>query len=278
MSAETIHLCYCGNKKVFPMILMSLLSITEHTVAPVTAYLVTMDLTEADAAYLPISESQRAIAESVLQKKNPLSRVAVIDAKEAYKKRFSDSRNEKNAYTPYAQLRLLLDEFETPDKLIYLDVDVMCCADLSSLWNTDVEGHEFGAVKDYMGSFWINRRYCNSGVLLLNMKLIRETKFFERAIGYIRTHRMMMPDQTALNKLAKNKLFLPRRFNEQRGIRSDTVLKHFCRGIKWYPFFFIVYNYKQTERENVHKKLGIYEFDRVYQMYDEIALTCDITE
>ena len=112
----------------------------------------------------------------------------------------------------------------------------------------------------------------------MNMKLIRETKFFERAIGYILTHRMMMPDQTALNKLAKNKLFLPRRFNEQRGIRSDTVLKHFCRGIKWYPFFFIVYNYKQTERENVHKKLGIYEFDRVYQMYDEIALTCDITE
>lgn len=278
MSDERIYICYCGNKKVFPLILMSVMSVAKHTKAPVTVYLATMELTEEDPAYLPISENQRGIAERALQGGNKESEVLLIDAKEAYVSRFSGSKNEKNAYTPYAQLRLLFDLFDVPDKLIYLDVDIMCCSDLSALWQEDVEGCEFGAVKDYMGKFWINRRYCNSGVLLLNMKLIRETDFFRRVIGYIKTHKMMMPDQTALNKLAKNKRILPRRFNEQRGIAKDTVLKHFCRGIKWYPFFFVVYNYKQTEREKVHKKLGIYDFDDIYEAFDEIAVTNDITE
>ena len=38
---------------------------------------------------------------------------------------------------------------------------------------------------------------------------------------------MIMPDQTALHKLGKRRLYLPRRFNEQRGLREDTVVKHF---------------------------------------------------
>lgn len=273
-----IYLCYCGNKKVFPLILMSLLSVAKHTRRPVTAYLVTMDLTEEDLAYMPISENQGQIADSVLKEGNAESAALLIDAKSAYLRRFADSKNRSNAYTPYAQLRLLLDELSPSDKLIYLDVDIMCCSDISALWDIDVSGHEYAAVKDHMGRVWINRKYCNSGVLLLNMKLIRETAFFERTIAYIRSHKMMMPDQTALNKLAKNKLILPRRFNEQRGIKEDTVLKHFCRGIKWYPFFFIVYNYKQTERKKVHEKLGIYDFDDIYEKYDEIALARNISE
>lgn len=81
---------------------------------------------------------------------------------------------------------------------------------------------------------------------------------------------MRLSDQDALNRCASKKLLLPRRFNEQRKICPDTVLKHFCRGIRWLPFFY-VYNIKQTEREKVHKELKITEFDDIYRQYDEIV-------
>ena len=105
---------------------------------------------------------------------------------------------------------------------------------------------------------------------LLNLDRVKETGLFERACERVRSRRMAFPDQSALNDLVKQKLILPRRFNEQREVREDTVVKHFCRGIKWLPFF-KVYNYKQTEVKNVHEKLGITCFDDVYQEYDLLA-------
>lgn len=84
-----------------------------------------------------------------------------------------------------------------------------------------------------------------------------------------------MPDQSALHRLGKRRMYLPRRFNEQRGIRSDTVVKHFCRGIRWFPFFHL-YDIKQWERDAVHKKLKISFFDDLYEEYDRIAATHDL--
>ena len=53
------------------------------------------------------------------------------------------------------------------------------------------------------------------------------------------------------------------------------MVKHFCRGIRWLPFFHI-YNIKQWEREAVHKKLKIYYFDDVYARYDALAAKYDL--
>ena len=78
-----------------------------------------------------------------------------------------------------------------------------------------------------------------------------------------------MPDQSALHRLHECRLILPRRFNEQRKPREDTVVKHFCRGIRWFPFFYI-YNYKQWERDKVHKKLKLFCFDDIYEEYDRL--------
>ena len=41
---------------------------------------------------------------------------------------------------------------------------------------------------------------------------------------------MIMPDQSALDRLTSSKLLLPRKFNEQRSLRKDTVIKHFNKG------------------------------------------------
>lgn len=270
LTTERVQLCYCGNAKIFPQLLLSALSAAMHTQAALEVRMVTLDLTDVDARFSPLTEAQRALLEGVLQTYNPENAVHIVDAGEAYRKYLAGGKNEKSFYTPYTLLRLLFDRMPMPDKLLYLDTDTMCRGDIAELWRCDVSAHEFGAVRDQEGKFWIRSDYCNAGVLLLNVARCRETGLLTRARERVRKRRMIMPDQSALNFLAKKKLFLPRRFNEQRGIRKDTVVKHFCRGFKWYGPFFRIYNIKQTDRQGVHERLHIDCFDDVFAVYDAL--------
>lgn len=272
-----ISICYCANKKVFPLILLSVMSIVKHTSEAVTVYIATMDLSDVDPRFLSISEHQRVVLEEVLREKNPESRAILLDMETDYRRHLMGGKNERSYYTPYAMNRLLLDLLPLPDRLIYLDTDVMCCSDIAELWQTNVTDYEFAAVKDKEGSFFIRPTYCNTGVLVLNLKKIKETGLFARTRERVVEKKMIMPDQSALNALAKDKLILPRRFNEQRAIRTDTVLKHFCRSFKWYGPFFKLYNYKQDDRINLHEKLHIFCFDDLYEKYDILAKKYDLT-
>lgn len=266
-----IPICYCGNDRMFEGVVLSALSVANNTAEPLNIYLLTADLTELNEKFKPFTEAHRRTLEEILQRKNPLNEVKILDAGECYRQYFSGGKNERSDYTPYAQLRLFLDRLGlSVGKLIYLDADVMCLADAAILYNTDMTEYEFAAARDVVGSIFIYPNYCNSGVLLLNLDKIRETGLFEKCIKRVRRRRMFMPDQSSLNFKAKKKLILPRRFNEQRGIREDTVFKHFCQGFKWYGPFFRLYNYKQWHRAAVREKLGIRAFDGIYEEYDEL--------
>ena len=274
-----ISVCYSGNKRVFAGLLLSVLSLVKYTRRPLHVFVLTMDLHEQDPAYLPFSENQMRILNGVLQAKNPESRAEAVDMTELYKKSLAAGKNRGNMYTPYAQLRLYLDELENiPDKIVYLDIDTMCTDDIAKLYDIDISAYEYAAVRDYMGRFWINKNYCNSGVLLLNMAAIRETGLFRNIREYVRTHRMIMPDQSALHRLGKRRMYLPDRFNEQRDIKPDTVVKHFCKGINWYLFIPVLYNVKQWHRDKVHKKLKISFFDGIYEEFDRLAGKYDLNE
>ena len=264
---QEMQICYCGNRTVFPQLLLSVLSVIKHTARPVRVFVFTMDLTDIRRDFVAVSQRQCEILDSVLREKNENSGAVLVDVGNEYRQYLMGGKNQKSMYTPYAQLRLIFDKCDLPDKLIYLDTDTMCCGDIGKLWDTDIENYEFGAVKDVEGSFWINKNYCNSGVLLLNMAECKRTGLLERVREYIRYHHLIMPDQSALNKLATKKLILPRAFNEQRDIREDTVIKHFCAGWRLWPYFKL-YNYKQTDRKSVREKLRIHCFDDIYSVYD----------
>ena len=60
---------------------------------------------------------------------------------------------------------------------------------------------------DYYGKWFFKNKkikfnYINSGVLLLNMKKIRETGLFKKAREMCQNKKMFMPDQSSLNKLS----------------------------------------------------------------------------
>ena len=265
-----IPICYCGNKKIFGGIFMSVLSVVEHCREPIEIILLTMDLSEKNPAYVPFVEEQRLLLEKTLKEYNPESIARIIDVTELQHKYFDKAKNQKNSYTPYASIRLFLDELEVPEKLIYLDADIMCAKSIRELYDTDISRHEFGAVLDIVGHRFFPKQYCNSGVLLLNLGMIKKTGLFTKAKELVKRRALMMPDQSALNMKCISKLVLPYKFNEQRAIKEDTVIKHFCMGYKWKGVLLTRYNHKQWHRKAVHEELGIHCFDKIFEIYDKI--------
>ena len=257
-----INLLLCGNEKVFDGALSELISIANKTEEPINCYIFTADLTRIKPEYRPIENKQIDFLNEVIKTKNENNLVQKVDVTEIYEKELGKSINEKTKYTPYAMLRLLADLVPNmPDKLLYLDIDMMVAKDILDLYNIDIEEYEYAATKEFMGKFFVKWDYINSGMLLLNLKKIKETKLFEKARELVRTKRMICVDQDALYKSTTKKLILPRIYNEQiRFNKKDTVVCHFCKRLIWYPFPRIE-NYKQWQVEEVHKILRCHAFE-----------------
>ncbi len=273
-----IPVCYCGNRRIFHGIFLSALSVLENTGEAVTFYILTMDKPDINADFRAITNEQVSALDAAAKAKNPESGALLFNVTDLFDKYFLGGKNTKSDYTPYAFLRLFLDILPAPDKMIYLDADTMCCSDIKQLWDIDVEKYEFAAARDKVGHVFLRYSYCNSGVLVLNIKKIRQTGLFGRCRQNVFKRRMFMPDQSSLNFLCQSKLVLPYKFNEQRKPKTDTVIKHFCKGWIWIGPVFILYNYKQWERDKVHKKLKTDIFDDIYALYDKYDGQYNITQ
>lgn len=267
-----INIVLTGNDVMFDGVFLLSVSLAKRTKEEVMIYLLTMDFTHVDPKYRPFTAKQEKIINDTLKTINPSVKFKIIDTRKMYEEYLQGNPNEGNRFSPFAALRLLipyLDVMKDVDKMIYLDCDIMFYRDVKEFYDVDMENFELGVVRDYLGRFWMSRDYFNSGVMLINLKECRKTKLFDRAIEMVKSHKMTFPDQSALNILAKRLKYLPYKFNEQRSIKEDTVLKHFNGGIKYFPFFH-VYNIKQWHIDKVHKVLKIHEFDDEFALYQEV--------
>ena len=266
-----INILFGGNEKVFDGILLCLLSMTKHTNQELNIYILSADVSELNPNFTPLQAKQIEILNQVVKKKNPKSNVNLVIMGQDFNNWINNSQNKLNSYTPFAFLRLFADKVEDlPDKIIYLDTDIMINGDIKELFDIDITNHELGIVRDRYGHFFIKPNYFNSGMLLMNMKNIKESKLLEK-VKYTCTHKKMaFPDQSALNKCCKKKLYLPRKFNEQGKLRDDTVVHHFSKKIKWLPFFHTT-NIKPWQIEEVQNKYKCHAYDDIYDEYRRIV-------
>ena len=266
-----INILLCGNEKVFDGALTELISITNKTKEAINCYIFTMNLTRVKPEYTAITDEQIEFLQDVIKSKNTENKITKIDVTEIYETEFGKCVNETAYCTPYTLLRLLADKIENiPDKLLYLDIDMMAASDIAELYNTDITDYEYAAVKEKYGSIFIRPDYINAGMLLLNMKKIKETGMLNKSRELIKTKKMLFADQDAIFRSTTKKKLLPRKYNEQSKFnRKDTVICHFCKRLLWRPYPHTE-NYKQWNVEEVHKVLKCYAFEEDLKEYLEL--------
>jgi lipopolysaccharide biosynthesis glycosyltransferase len=254
-----INILYAGNYTIFDGILLSLLSILRYTKTPLHVYCLTMDFSELEARYIPINQEQGDYLRTVLRDVNPESQFDLIDVSKEYKETLGGGPNSKNMFTPYSQLRLLADLVPAiPDKILYLDTDIMANKDITPLYNKDISNYDLAGVKDvfytriftfliFEGSF----KYINAGMLLLNMKKIREKKLLEKTRSYLNKRKLVFCDQAAINHTIKKKLILPKIYNWVTGYNKKIVVHHFC-GVRKNFFFRVKPWHTPLVKEKTH--------------------------
>ena len=263
-----INILLCGNEKVFDGVLTELISITNRTKEPVHCFLFTMDLTRIKKEFTCISDSQVEFLRKVVKSKNTQNEITKIDVTDLYEKEFKECVNESAYCTPYTLLRLLADMIpDMPDKLLYLDIDMMIARDLKLLYDINIEDYEYAAVKEKYGCWLIRPDYINAGMLLLNMKKIKETGLLEKARKLIREKKMLFADQDAVFWSTTKKKLLPRIYNEQSRFNGKkTVVCHFSKRLMLLPYPHTE-NYKQWNLPEVHTVLKCHAFDSDLEEY-----------
>ena len=263
-----INILLCGNKKVFDGALTELISIINRTKETINCYIFTMNLSRLKPDYLSITDEQIDFLNEVVQEKNEDNKVFKVDVTDLYEEQFGNCKNEGAYCTPYTLLRLLADLIpQIPDKILYLDIDMMANKDIAELYNVDISNYEYAAVKEKYGSVFIWPDYINAGMLLLNIKKIKETGLLEKARYLIKTRKMLFADQDAIYRSTTKKLLIPRKYNEQSSFkRQDTVICHFCKRLMWLPYPHTE-NYKQWNIDEMHKELKCHRFDEDLNEY-----------
>ncbi len=109
--------------------------------------------------------------------------------------------------------RLGLDTAAPSDcmRMLYVDTDTICERDIRELWSVDLDGLPIAAVRDgfvkpeEFSALWgldpANAFYFNSGILLIDMEMVRRQGRFRQAIDFVAKHgaKVRFADQDALN-------------------------------------------------------------------------------
>ena len=266
-----IDILFCGNSKIFDGILTCMLSILKRTETkePFNFYIFTMDLSRVKPEYTCISDAMVQFLERTAKTYNKQNRVTKIDVTQIYEKEFGGCPNEQCYCSPYTLIRLLADLVpDMPKKLLYLDIDLLFNRDIRLLWDTDVTGYEYAAARDHYGKIilFFRRKFINAGVILFNLEECKKTGLLQKARGFIKTKKLLFADESAIILSTTKQKVLSQRFNDQKFLYKDTVIRHFSKRLFWLPYPHVD-NIKQWRITKVHKIFGYENFDEILYEY-----------
>ncbi|MBQ9514786.1 MAG: hypothetical protein IJR57_01625 [Ruminococcus sp.] len=267
-----VNVLFCGNSGVFDGFLTCALSLMKRTESkePFAFYIFTMSLPRLSERYTALTDDEIALFESVIKRYNPENTVKVTDVSDLYEQEFAYCPNEGAYCSPYTLIRLLADLVDgIPDKVLYLDADVLFNRDVHLLYDIDVTGYEYAAARDHYGKYLINPHYINAGVLLFNIAEMKKRNTFLKARNELRKKKLTFADQSALIRSTTKKLLLPQRYNDQKFLHKHTIVRHFSKRLFWLPYPHTE-NIKQWQVEKVHKIFHYHQFDDILNEYQEI--------
>ncbi len=202
---------------------------------------------------------------------------------EPYKKKFSNKV--KLTHFPITiYLRLFIPSlFPEYDKGIYLDSDIVLNEDIAKMYKVNIKDNYIGGCVDtsvittpfadyyenYVGVSRFN--YINSGVLLMNMKKLREVKFDQKFIKTLLKYdfEAVEPDQAYINALCKDKIYyLDNKWDTmpilgKKGIKNPKLIHYNLFYKPWhydieYDKYFWKYAHKSIYKDFIVKEKNNY--------------------
>lgn len=186
--------------------------------------------------------------------------VRFFNISEYFDKYRSENMVSHHYYSKEIFMRIFIPDILTNyDKVIYLDSDIIVTTDIGKLFDMDLEGNYLGAVRDFnsitnmqympeMRSYFkeflgIEKMglYFNSGVLLMDLNLLREIKLVQKSMDLLkRFDSLKYPDQDILNIICTdNHLLIDGSWNFTFAINAilvqNSALRDFaldwCKGL-----------------------------------------------
>lgn len=189
------------------------------------------------------SLKQKGVLTDIVEKRDAGSSIMFHPAPNIFESSFETRGISKATYMRFAIHNLIPDI----DKIIYSDVDVLFCDSLKELWETDIDDYYFAGVKgtnnfankweDYAGLDYfeeldgIQGKYINAGILVMNLRRIRETGIDTL---WIEKSRMSYKyqDQDIINITCKDQiLHLPLKYNLAGYLIPKWFKKYYVQGI-----------------------------------------------
>lgn len=198
---------------------MSLNCLASNTKEDLNVFIITGNFLKINSGYVAFNKKEIDFLEKIIKIYNPNNKITLLDMS-CLEDELMNSTNKNTKFTPYTLLRLYIDDkvlSSIDNRLLYMDIDTMCFGDIKELYNFDLKGKTLGMVRDNVGRHWIHKNYCNAGMILFDVdKTIKNKDKIIKAREMIRTVKMFMPDQTAINRAFKDDIeFLPSKYNEQ---------------------------------------------------------------
>lgn len=137
-----MNILYCGDKNIKDGLYISVISLLKHVLEPLNIYVLTANtkICEKEIEGLKLEDIEK-IDEKV-KEKNAKSFVKLIDITNFFEKNLPII-NTNTRFTPCCMLRLYADEVEElPDKILYLDNDVVCRKNPKEFYYQDIDNLE----------------------------------------------------------------------------------------------------------------------------------------
>lgn len=265
-----MNILYCGDSNIVDGLIISILSLIKHESGDLNIYVFSMDYEDKKS----VSEKTIKKLDELVKKTNKNSFVKLIDVKKYFLEEIP-LRNIDTLFTPYCMLRLYADLVPNmPSKIMYLDNDVIAYNSFKSFYDLDNSKYEIVGARDFYGKYFysknkIKKDYLNSGVLIMNLDLIKKSGSLKKARTMCQTRKMLLPDQAAINKYCKPKLIVKRKYNEQHALKNDTVFRHFTTTFKFFPYF-RTQKVKPWNIDRLHEILKCHEFDDILTSYQQL--------
>ena len=152
-----------------------------------------------------------------------------------------ESPNYNTKYSKLSYMRCIFSKVLKEDKILYIDADAIVIDNIEDLWNVDLEDnilagvHERGEWSAHLSTYDMDDNYINSGVILMDLKKIRDEKLDDSMIYLLNHNYYRFPDQDVINLVFRNRIkYLSNVYNstETTGFVDNAKIVHYIRGNK----------------------------------------------